>query len=440
MIKQVCFITAGMKANNKKWADPVTGRSPNFWGRAMGWFGMALVDVLDFFPENHPQRKNLLAILTRYVNAVAKWQDGKTGLWWDVLNFPGKEKNYLEASASSMFVYTIAKAARKSYIPASKFSIASKGYNGLLSQFIKVENGQTNLHGTVKVSGLGGNPYRDGSYTYYVGEPVIVNDPKGMGAFILAANEMELGLKQSVGKGKTVLLDNYFNNEWKKDITGREIPYHYTWNDKSNSGFSMLGNVFDQYGVKKAELKAAPLKENLKNANIYIIVDPDTEKETANPHYVQKKDVAAIADWVKDGGVLVLMANDSGNCEFQHLNQVAEKFGIHFNEDRKNLVQGNNFEQGMIFIPPNDPIMPGVPWIYVKELSSLSLKPPAQAVLTSGNINYIAVSRYGKGTVFAIGDPWLYNEYVDGRKLPPEYENFKAATGLVNWLIGKTKK
>jgi len=113
-------------------------------------------------------------------------------LWLDVLDAKEDKSNYFEASASCQFVYAIAKAVRKGYIPDSSITIAQKGYAGILATFIKEENGQTNLYGTVKVSGLGGKPYRDGSFTYYMSEPVIVNDPKGMGAFILASNEMEL--------------------------------------------------------------------------------------------------------------------------------------------------------------------------------------------------------------------------------------------------------
>lgn len=423
------------ESKQQKWADPSTGRSPNFWARAMGWYGMALVDVLDYFPSNNPQRKDLIAILNRYVDAVAKVQDAKTGLWWDLLNFPGKEKNYLEASASSMFVYTIAKGVRLGYLSSAKFSVAKKGYEGIEKQFIKNENGQTNLYGTVKVSGLGGNPYRDGRYEYYVGEPVIVNDPKGMGAFIQAANEMEMAATQNIGKGKTVTLDNYFNNEWKKDVTGVDIPYHYTWNDKANSGFSTLGNVFDIYGVKKNTLTVAPTKENLKNTSIYIIVDPDTEKETAKPNYVQQNDIIAISDWVRNGGTLLLMSNDSGNAEFPHFNKLAEKFGLHFDEVSKNRVQGNNYEQGAISIPANHSIFGGIQKIYIKELSTITAKAPATVVLKNGDDNIIATAKYGKGIVITVGDPWLYNEYVDGRKLPMEYENYKAAVDLVKWLI-----
>ena len=110
----------------------------------------------------------------------------------------------------------------------------------MLKTFIKEENGQTNLHGTVKVSGLGGKPYRDGSFEYYMSEQVIVNDPKGVGAFLLAANEMDLLTTINTAKGKTVLLDNYFNAEKKKDITGTEKYWHYKWDEKSNGGFFLF--------------------------------------------------------------------------------------------------------------------------------------------------------------------------------------------------------
>jgi len=432
------------ESKQQKWADPVTGRSPNFWGRAMGWFGMALVDVLDYFPANHPQRKELLSILNRYAVAIAKSQDVKTGLWWDVLNLPNYKKNYLEASASSMFVYALAKSVRMGYLPASRLAVATKGYDGIVKKFLSVDAGaQVNLEGTVSVSGLGGNPYRDGSFDYYMSEKVVQNDPKGMGAFIQAANEMEMAATQKIGKGKTVMLDNYFNNEWKKDATGVEVPFHYTWSDKANSGFSMFGNVFDIYGVKKNTLTAAPTKENLKNANIYIIVDPDTEKETAKPNYIQQNDINVIADWVKNGGVLLLMGNDSGNAEFQHFNQLAGKFGIHFDEVSKNRVQGNDYKQGAIIIPAANYIFRSARKIYIKELSTVSqinipmvgLKDSWQIDLKNGTDNIIMTVSYGRGRVIAVGDPWLYNEYLDGRKLPMEYENYKAGTDLVRWLI-----
>ncbi|RZK52638.1 MAG: glycoside hydrolase family 88 protein, partial [Pedobacter sp.] len=210
----------------EKWADKTTGKSPNFWGRAMGWYGMALVDVLDNFPTNHPKRAELLAILNRYAKAIQKVQDGKTGLWFDILDKPKEKGNYVEASASSMFVYTFAKAVRQGYLPKSFFAVADKGYKGIKKEFIEsAGTDKVNLKGTVSVSGLGGKPYRDGSFEYYMSEKVITNDPKGVGAFLLAANEMEIAAMPKPGLGKLVTLDSYFNHEVKKDQSGNDLVW-----------------------------------------------------------------------------------------------------------------------------------------------------------------------------------------------------------------------
>ena len=180
------------ESKKQRWANQQTGQSPNFWGRAMGWYAMALVDTLDYFPKDHPQRNSLIAILKRLAQAVDKYQDRKTGLWYQVLDKAGAEGNYLEASASCMFVYALAKGVREGYLPASYLRVAGKGYQGIKDRFIETEtNGHANLKGTVSVAGLGGNPYRDGSYQYYLSEKVVTNDPKGIGAFLLASAEME---------------------------------------------------------------------------------------------------------------------------------------------------------------------------------------------------------------------------------------------------------
>jgi unsaturated rhamnogalacturonyl hydrolase len=428
------------ESKQQKWADKTTGRSPHVWGRALGWYGMAMVDALDYFPAKHPGRDSIVAILNRFAKAVTNVQDKTSGLWYDIVNLPKEPKNYFEASASSMLVYTLAKGVRKGYLPASYLKNARKGYDGIIRQFIKVENGQTNLHGTVAVSGLGGNPYRDGSFEYYMSEPVIVNDPKGMGAFINAAVEMEMLPKQSIRKGKTILLDYYFNNEWKKDATGKDVRWHYTWEDKTNGGFAMLGDIFNMYGVKTNSLQSAPTASNLKGADIYLIVDPDHEKDAPKPNYVSAKDVDAIKSWVKSGGVLVLLSNDSVNAEFTHFNQLSKAFGVQFNFDSKNRVQNDQFEQGAVIVPEGHSIFKTATKLFIKELSSLEVKAPAVTVLRNGNDDIMAVAKHGKGTVFMLGDPWLYNEYVDGRKLPAEYDNYKAATDLVQWLIKQVPK
>ena len=180
------------ESKQQQWADKKTGLSPNFWGRAMGWYGMAIVDVLDFLPENHPGRAKLITYLKSYPEALVKVQDSKTGLWYQVLDKGGEKGNYLEASASSMFVYTFAKAARKGYLPDSYKAIAKKGYDGIIKNLITVEkDGTVNLNQNCAVAGLGGTPYRSGTYDYYVNEEIRANDPKGTGPFILASLELE---------------------------------------------------------------------------------------------------------------------------------------------------------------------------------------------------------------------------------------------------------
>lgn len=427
------------ESKEQQWANKTTGTSPLFWARAMGWYSDALVDALDYFPATHPKRKALIDILNRLVNAIEKQQDKTTGLWYDVINYdgPGKEKNYFEASASCQFTYAIAKGVRKGYLPAPKIAIAKKAYEGILKQFIKEENGQTNLHGTVKVSGLGGKPYRDGSFNYYMSEPVIVNDPKGMGAFLLASYEMENIKTQSVGKGKTVLLDRYFNSEKKKDAAGASIYWHYVWEERSHGGFYTLGNIFENYGVKLASLDVAPTAVNLKKASVYIIVDADHKRDNPNPNYVAAADVKVISDWVKAGGTLLIMANDSNNCDLPHLNLLAGAFGVKFTDKSLNMVKNDIYEQGVVFPGENNPVFKSPQKMFLKEVSALAIKVPAVANAVKDGDVIIATAKYGKGKVLMVGDPWLYNEYLDNRKLPAEYENYKAAEDLVKWLLSK---
>ncbi|WP_264550742.1 glycoside hydrolase family 105 protein [Flavobacterium sp. N2038] len=172
------------------WANKETGNSPNFWSRALGWYVMALVDVLDYMPKDHPKQKELVQYLNSACAAVAKYQD-KSGLWYQVTDKGGKEGNYLEASGSSMFAYAFAKGANKGYLPAKYKKLANKAFDGLTTKLIKVDaDGGITLTQACQVAGLGGTPYRDGSYEYYVKEKKKDNDPKATGPFILAAVEL----------------------------------------------------------------------------------------------------------------------------------------------------------------------------------------------------------------------------------------------------------
>ncbi|HXI84595.1 MAG TPA: glycoside hydrolase family 88 protein [Verrucomicrobiae bacterium] len=178
------------ETKEQAWADKTTGTSSNFWGRAIGWYAMALVDVLDDFPRDHPARPEIIATLKKLCEGVVKHQDPESGLWWQVLDQGGRPGNYLEASASSMFVYAMAKGVNRGYLPRDYVPAIVKGYKGIINKLIKTDaKGGISLTQCCSVAGLGGG--RDGSFAYYIKEPIVDNDLKGVGPFILAGIEMQ---------------------------------------------------------------------------------------------------------------------------------------------------------------------------------------------------------------------------------------------------------
>lgn len=178
------------ESKNQLWANKETGQSPNFWGRSIGWWFMALVDVLDFIPADHPQRPELIKMIQGLADTLPRYQD-KTGLWYQILDQGGRDGNYLEASVSSMFMYSIAKAVNKGYIDTKYRAIAEKAYDGLMKELIVVnEDGTLTLTQCNSVGGLGGNPYRDGSFEYYISEKIRDNDAKATGPFIMGCLEL----------------------------------------------------------------------------------------------------------------------------------------------------------------------------------------------------------------------------------------------------------
>jgi unsaturated rhamnogalacturonyl hydrolase len=424
----------------EKWANKTTGQSPNFWDRGIGWYSMALVDVLDYLPANSPHRAELIKDLQRLAPVLAKYQDAKTGTWSLVMGQEGRKGNYAEASGSSMFVYALAKGVRLGYLDKKYLAVARKGYDGLLKTFVATETGGAlAFNGTVSVGGLGGNPYRDGSYEYYLSEPLRKNDLKGVGPFILASVEMEIAAENTVGQGQTVGLDYYFNHEIRKNaFTGQPEQWHYTWEERTHGGFWLWGNQLRELGAKTVAVPSAPTAASLKGLNVYVIVDPDSKKESPQPNYIQPAHSKAITDWVKAGGTLVLLANDTANCEIRHFNELAKNFGVQFTDKSVNMVQGNQFEQGRVDLTGGKAVFRNAKTAYIKELSVLALQAPAQPLVSNAAGQAImATAQLGKGRVFVLGDPWLYNEYTDGRKIPAVYENFQAGKDLGGWLLRK---
>ncbi|TDD98813.1 glycoside hydrolase family 88 protein [Flavobacterium cellulosilyticum] len=176
------------------WANKETGCSSHVWGRAQGWYCMALVDILEFIPLNHPKRQWMINNLQQVYKAVLLAQEPDSGVWWQVMDQPSREGNYLESTCSTMFVYSFAKAFRKGYVDQTYLKAAKKGFNGILKQFI-IENSDNTISITkcCAVAGLGGKQPEDrnGSFEYYLSEPIRNDDAKAVGPFIMAGVELQ---------------------------------------------------------------------------------------------------------------------------------------------------------------------------------------------------------------------------------------------------------
>ncbi|MCX7950057.1 MAG: glycoside hydrolase family 88 protein, partial [Treponemataceae bacterium] len=174
------------------WADPRTGRSPHAWGRAMGWYCMALVDVLGLLSKEQTEYQRLRSILQDCLSIILKYRDPQEKMWYQILDQRGRTGNYLETSCSSMFCYTMAKAWNRNILTdETLIQSARESYTAIVKRYLRTDTeGKTHLGGICKVAGLGGNPYRDGSFAYYMSEPVVEDDFKGLGPFILAGAEL----------------------------------------------------------------------------------------------------------------------------------------------------------------------------------------------------------------------------------------------------------
>ncbi|MGE5418595.1 MAG: DUF4350 domain-containing protein [Chloroflexota bacterium] len=243
-------------------------------------------------------------------------------------------------------------------------------------------------------------------------------------------------LTGSMSAQPVVGLDNWFNRETEAKT---KKPFHYLWTDTEFSGYSQWGDIFTSKGATLTTL-GKPTTAALSKVNIYIIVDPDTTTETTYPNYIATADINAIRQWVKKGGVLAVLANDAPNCEFTNLNRLMREFGMTFNHVTLHPVPGRDWEKGASKDLPGHPLFNGVSKIYIKEVADINLTGTAKPVLTENGKVLIAENSYGKGYVFAIGDPWIYNEYIDHAMLPESFQNKRAAENLSDLLIGNVKK
>lgn len=241
--------------------------------------------------------------------------------------------------------------------------------------------------------------------------------------------------------GQVVTVDNYYNHELTKNTVGKNVDFHYLWNDTAMTGFSIFGEAFRKNGAKSLKtLSSAPTAENLKGTDVFIIVDPDHLNDNPEPNYMKENDANVIAEWVKAGGVLLLMGNDEQNADLKHFNLLASKFGFTFNNDLiLHVKDDDHFDDGGLRTA-NEPLFKTSNYIFIKNAASIAIQHSAKAILkTNDGKNAMVISKYGKGMVLAVGDPWLYNEYTNGR-LPARFENDKAANDVAAWLINHSRK
>lgn len=177
------------ESKQQRWANPETGLSPHFWSRSIGWYMMAMVDVLDFLPQDHPRRPEIISILQDLAAALEQFRDPATGMWYQVTDQTARAGNYLESTGSIMFIYSWIKGAQNGYLDKKYLTEGEKAYEQYLERFVRKEqDGTWSITDCCAVAGLGGEKnYRDGSFDYYISEPVRDNDPKAIGPFIMTS-------------------------------------------------------------------------------------------------------------------------------------------------------------------------------------------------------------------------------------------------------------
>jgi unsaturated rhamnogalacturonyl hydrolase len=371
---------------------------------ATGSYMMALVDTLPSYPPGDGGRATLLAILSRLAEAVARDHGGprKTPATARESETSGEEK--MQSSAWLMISYAFAKAVRLGYLPQDSRADSEKAYR-------RAE--------------------------LVAGKGEIFDDPAIVGERILATREREVAPLAGPERGKRVLLDAWFNSQRRMNALRQSESFHYKWNDYSDSGFSLFGHLFHDYGMETDTLDQAPTVVNLGQAQFYILVSPDIPAKNPQPHYVTRRDAEQVAAWVKQGGILLMMENDPANADIKHLDMLADMFGIHFNSVLSHHVIGDTYSMGRLDVQGDGELFTQPLVLFMKDTCTITVSGAARSLLVDRGDVMMAAAKYGKGTVFAVVDPWIYNEYTDGRKLPPEYGNYRGAQALLDWLIGQ---
>jgi unsaturated rhamnogalacturonyl hydrolase len=378
--------------------------------RAQALFAEALVDALPYYPEDDPGRAAVIGMLQEAATRLIQWQQSS--------RFAGSASQTIDQPAACLAVYALAKGVRLGYLPVSDAAIVQRSWQSIVRRVHLDANGAFTV------------PESAGTAS--------AEEGSGVGSLLVAAAEMDHTQTAQLGRGQTVLLDAWYNSQQHKNAAGEIESFHYKWTDRSDSGYSLFGDLFRSFGVATRTLSTAPTKDNLRGAQFYLVVSPDIPVKNPTPHYMNEKDAAEVADWVRAGGVLILMENDPPNADIDHLNLLADRFGIHFDDVLHHHILGEKVEDGRIPVTPHGRLFRHPHTFYMKDTCTISLRKPAVALLHDRGDVVMATAHYGRGAVFAAVDPWLYNEYTDGRKNPQiydQFDNFAGGQELVRWLI-----
>ena len=390
------------------------------------WLAVAVVDSLPNYPEEDPGHAELIALFNRLATAAVRQQNRQTGLFEGRPEGESHSPHPLSISTSCLLVYALEKGIRLGYLPGRYAVPAHRAWQGILHASVRLdEKGSIVLSPpSTKLPSSAAAPYHAGT--------------KEWGAFLLAATEEDHESTATLGHGATVTLDAWYNSQRRKNAAGQVDDFHYKWTDWSDSGYSLLGHIFRGFGANTATLPSEPTQEKLAKSQFYIIASPDIPVKNPDPHYMTNQDAGEIAAWVKQGGVLILFENDPPNADIAHLNLLADRFGIHFDDVLHHHILGEQVEDGRIPVPADGNLFQHAHTIYMKDTCAISLREPAVALLRDRGDIVMATTKFGRGTVFAVVDPWLYNEYTDGRKNPliyNQFDNFAAGKELVQWLL-----
>jgi unsaturated rhamnogalacturonyl hydrolase len=385
----------------------------------------ALVDSLEYYPLNESRRAQLVDLLNRIASTAEKQLDSR-----------GTSKTHRTASPFStcLYVYALLKGVRLGFLPARLTPVAEDVWKAIVRDCIHV-----NVSGAISLGpGSNDNLAHETSQPAAPGSSRDAEELRGTGALLLAATEMDLAPTAIEARGQTVMVDSWYNSQQRKDAAGNMEYFHYKWSDFSDSGYSLLGQMFRSHGASLDTLTSAPTRDNLGKAQFYVIVSPDIPIKNPNPNYMTELDAAEIAAWVHDGGVLILMENDPPNADITHLNLLADRFGIHFDDVLRHHIIGEQVEDGRIPVAAGGPVFREAHTLYMKDTCAISISGSARALLRDRGDVVMASAKFGRGTVFAAVDPWLYNEYADGRRksqLYRQFDNFAGGKELVRWLV-----